>query len=314
VSLFGGPQDAGTVEVRVQLIDVEAKALDLVLPTYIPARDLTQRIATDAGLNPHWEDGTRRLYWLRARGRVLLDEERLQDLGVSDGELLHLLPQPPRDSDVVERPPEYPVSRGYAGAGWLAVGTALATLALWTAGWAVALTAIPEMTLQTLAPLRLVAVGLLPSIGLALMATSFSRHLWGGDGKDWKVPATGAGVYLPLVVIAAVPAVLLGVDPGALSIALGPGLLAGVAGIVVGWLAWYGAVEPLPRTRAAIQAEAGDEAVMTVPCGICGGPVTPDVMAECRHRCGRVFHAGCYRAREAVSGGDACAVCGFVPS
>ena len=55
-----GPRDAGTVPVRVQVIDLETNALDMVVPTYLPASDLTQRVARDAGLGAYWEDGTRR--------------------------------------------------------------------------------------------------------------------------------------------------------------------------------------------------------------------------------------------------------------
>src|SRR5689334_10487542 len=88
------PQDAGTVPVRVQVIDLEPFALDMVVPTYLPAKDLTQRVARDAGLGAYWPDGTRRLFYLRARGRLLGEEEKLQDLGVIPYELLHLLPEP----------------------------------------------------------------------------------------------------------------------------------------------------------------------------------------------------------------------------
>ncbi|MDI6772700.1 MAG: hypothetical protein QME77_08970, partial [bacterium] len=53
-----------TVTVRVQVIDMNSFTLDLQVPTYLPARDLTQRIARDAGLDAYWDDGRRRLYWL----------------------------------------------------------------------------------------------------------------------------------------------------------------------------------------------------------------------------------------------------------
>src|SRR5688572_11896464 len=105
------PQDAQSVPVRVQVIDLEPFALDMVVPTYLPARDLTQRVARDAGLGAYWPDGTRRMFYLRARGRLLAEDERLQDLGVVAYELLHLLPQPPEGSGLEERPPEYPPNR-----------------------------------------------------------------------------------------------------------------------------------------------------------------------------------------------------------
>ena len=121
VGAYQVPRDAGTVPVHVQVIDMKPFSLDLVVPTYLPARDLTQRVARDAGLGAYWPDGTRREYWLRARGRLLQAEEKLQDLGVVPYELLHLLPQPPPGSGLEERPPEYPVNKGYAAAGNLNV-------------------------------------------------------------------------------------------------------------------------------------------------------------------------------------------------
>ena len=64
------------------IIDLQPFTLDMVVPDYLPARDLTQRVARDAGLGGFWEDGTRRKYYLRARGRLLNDDEKLKDLGV----------------------------------------------------------------------------------------------------------------------------------------------------------------------------------------------------------------------------------------
>lgn len=298
------PQDAQTVQVRVQVIDLDPFALDLVVPTYIPARDLTQRVARDAGLGAYWDDGSRRLYWLRARGRVLADEEKLQDLGVIDGELLHLLPQPPKGTGVMERPPEYPPNKGYAGAGWLNVATGLFVLGLWTAGWATVLTVNQN-----------VLAGLLPALGLALLSTSFARHLWGGAGSAVRIPMTGLLVYFSLMVIAAVPAIALGEAPiAALALALGPAAIGGLFGVLLGWLAWYGAVEPLPKavtTAAKLQQEA---AAATVPCGLCGQAVTPDVRSDCVFGCGQVFHSGCYKARQSVAESGMCAVCGYRPT
>ena len=52
------PQDAQTVPVHVQVIDLDPFALDMVVPTYLPASDLTQRVARDAGLGAYWPDGS----------------------------------------------------------------------------------------------------------------------------------------------------------------------------------------------------------------------------------------------------------------
>lgn len=295
-----GPQDAGTVAVRVQVIDVEPFALDLVVPTYIPAKDLTQRVARDAGLGAYWEDGTRRLFWLRARGRVMGEEEKLQDLGVIPGELLHLLPQPPLGSGVMERPPEYPETHPYAGAGWVPVLSSMAMLFAWTAAWAVVLTVQANP-----------ATGLLPGMGLAVLSTSFSRHLWGGSGRAFKIPMVGLVVFGSLLLMAGVPAVALQVDPKVIASALVPGAIGGLGGVLLAWLAWFGAVEPLPRqalSTAKIQAAAAQQ---VIACGICGQAVDEEHRADCVYKCGRVFHSGCYRARQAMAGPGVCGVCGF---
>jgi hypothetical protein len=293
-------QDAGTVPVRVQVIDLEPFALDMVVPTYLPAKDLTQRVARDAGLGAFWPDGSRRLFYLRARGRLLGDEEKLQDLGVVAHELLHLLPEPPPGSAVAERPPEYPPSRGYAAAGNLNAALGLLTVLGWTAAWAVALTARAD-----------VWTGLLPGIGLSLLSTSFARHLWGGSGSAFRVPLTGALVYFPLVILAGLPAGLFGAGGTALLMALSPAVIGGFLGIVLAWLAWAGAVEPLPARVVAQEAEV---AAQVWTCGICGGAVTEAQRADCQYRCGRVFHAGCYKARQALTSEGGCAVCGFRPA
>jgi hypothetical protein len=289
------------VPVHVQVIDLEPFSLDMVVPTYLPARDLTQRVARDAGLGAYWEDGTRREYYLRARGRLLGPDEKLQDLGVVPYELLHLLPEPPKGSGLEERPPEYPPNKGYAVAGNLAVANSLLVVLVWTVGWSLALTVNSA-----------VHVGLLPGVGLSLMATSLARHLWGGRGTSIRVPITGFLVYVPLNLLAGVPALLGGTPIAELALSLGSAFIGGAFGVLLGWLAWYGAVEPLPEIRLKEVKEG--EAAVTWPCGICGGPVTPEVKADCSFGCGRVFHQGCYSAKTALGDGSSCAVCGFRPA
>lgn len=297
------PRDAGTVAVRVQIIDLQPFSLDLVLPTYLPARDLTQRVARDAGLGGYWPDGTRREYYLRVRGRLLQAEEKLQELGVVPHELLHLLPQPPPGSGLEERPPEYPATHPYAAAGNLNVAMGLLVVMVWTAAWAAALT-VDHGLVQ----------GLLPGIGLSLLCTSLSRHLWGGLGSQIRIPVTGFVIYVPLMVMAGLPTVVSSSDLAGVVLALGSAFIGGAVGILVGWLAWYGPVEALPVTSPKDVKQA--EARVTWPCAICGGAVTPDVKAECVHACGRVFHQGCYAAKTALGAhsGKTCVVCGFVPA
>ncbi|NOY27725.1 MAG: hypothetical protein GXP62_17825, partial [Oligoflexia bacterium] len=140
-------QQQQTVNVRVQVIDMNAFTLDLQVPTYLKARDLTQRVARDAGLKAHWDGGRRRLYWLRARGRLVGDDETLADLGVIDGELVYLLPEPPAGSGVLEQAPDYPETRGYAGKGTLALIGSLIVAVGWAIGWGFALSVeLTELT------------------------------------------------------------------------------------------------------------------------------------------------------------------------
>lgn len=301
MSLAGGPRDAGTVPVHVQVIELESFSLEMTVPTYLPARDLTQRVARDAGLGAYWEDGTRRSFYLRARGRLLAEDEKLEDLGVVPYELLHLLPEPPANSGLEERPPEYPPNQGYAAAGNLAAVQGLGGVLLWTAAWAAALAISPSWY-----------VGLFPGVGLSLLCTTFSRHLWGGLGSAIQVPITGLLVFVPLWLLAGGPALVMGIPLSVILLALAPALIGGILGVMLGWLAWYGAVEPLPEGTVAEVAEAA--ALVTWPCGICGGQVTRDVKADCQLGCGRVFHAGCYRARQSLTTSGACSVCGFQPT
>lgn len=284
----------------MQVIDVEPFALDMVLPAYLPASDLTQRVARDAGLGAYFEDGSRRTYYLRARGRLLRPEEKLQDLGIVPDELLHLLPEPAQGEGLRERPPEYPPPQGSRAAGSIqALGWAVVLLA-WTGAWALALT-VQQGVID----------GLLPGVGLSLLCTTFSRHLWGGSGSAIRIPLTALPVYFGLMVVAAAPALIVGAPLAALALALGSAFIGGSMGVLLGWLAWYGAVEPLPAVQ--LQEVKKAEALVTWPCGVCGAAVTADVKAECQFGCGRVFHQGCYAARNALAPGGDCAICGFTP-
>lgn len=292
--------DAQTVRVRVQVIDVRSQTLDLILPTYLPAKDLTQRVARDAGLDAFWPDGRRRLYWLRARGRLMGDQERLMDLGVVRNELIHLLPEPPANSGVVEQPPAYPENRGYAGKGTAALLGSMLVVVLWAVGWGVALS-------WTRTPM----VVTLPGLGLGLLTCSLARHAFGGQGGRPRVAVVGLLLALFLVILAFVPPVLLGDDPKEVYSEAVPGLITAMAGVLMGWLAWWGAVEPLPERREAHQ-EAAEEVEQAVPCAICGQPAAADVRMGCQYHCGKVFHTGCYNAHVAVNQGEPnlCKVCG----
>lgn len=294
-------EEQNVVNLRVQVVDMKSFMLDLQVPTYLPARDLTQRVARDAGLNAHWDDGRRRLYWLRARGRLMGDEERLSDLGVVNGELVYLLPEPPSGSGVVEQPPDYPEQKPYAGAGTLTLLGSLSLVLAWSAAWGIALSVD-----------RTVWVTTLPGLAMGFFCTSFARHAWGGAGNQLRIAITGLALQLMITTLAFLLPVFL--DDGASVLEVYrdgvPGLILGMLGVFLGWLAWWGAVEPLPAKEQQM-VEQAPQVVATVPCGVCGGPVEPNVRMECQHGCGLYFHKGCHAAKTAVYRGDKskCGIC-----
>lgn len=292
--------DATVVQIRVQVVDMKSFTLDLQVPTYLPARDLTQRVARDAGLEAYWPDGRRRLYWMRARGRLMGDEDKLGDLGVIDGELVYLLPEPPAGSGVLEQSPEYPVTHDYAGAGYLTLLGSLAGVGLWAVGWGVALT-------QS----RSLAVTLLPGFALGFLCASLARHAWGGVASRLRVAVTALFLQLTITVVAFLMPVIVEhanffeVYQDAI-----PGFVLGVAGVFFGWLAWWGAAEALPPVVQQ-QVEAAAQ-IVTQNCGVCGLPIEQNVLLNCTYQCGQAFHQGCHRAKTSVYRGDRnkCAICG----
>ena len=58
-----------------------------------------------------------------------------------------------------------------------------------------------------------------------------------------------------MLLLAGAPALILGNDAMRLMLILAPALIAGLFGVMLGWLAWYGAVEPLPDRLTAAQAQ-----------------------------------------------------------
>lgn len=299
--------EQNVVQLRVQVIDVQSFTLDLQVPTYLPGRDVTQRIARDAGLDAYWADKHRRLYWLRARGRLVGDDEKLSDMGVIDGELVYLLPQPPPNSGVIERPPEYPETHPYSGAGYLVLISSMVGVLLWALGWGMAVSY--DRSLSTV---------LFPGFALGMLCTTLARHTWGGRGNQARIPATALLIELMLSIVVLVTPVAFQVYTGELkeidytALALGsiPGVIAGMLGVMIAWLSWWGAVEPLPPVQ--IQAlSAAQAAPVVVNCGICARSVDMNVQSVCVHGCGQVFHTGCLKAKQALYRGDfkRCAVC-----
>jgi uncharacterized ubiquitin-like protein YukD len=290
---------AESIPLRVQVIDMQSVTLDIVVPTYLPARDLTQRVARDAGLNAFWPDGRRRRYWIRARGRVVGDDERLADVGVIAGELVHLLPEP-AGPEVVEQPPAYPETRDYPAGGNLALIGSVTSVLAWSVGWGVALSASDNL-----------AVLLLPGVGLGLLACSLARHIFAGSGVRWTIAAVGVVVTLILLAPAAMIPYVSGLPLEQALNQLVPGGLAALLGVFIGWLAWWGPVEALP-TRAESAPVATDHGATEMPCAICGQSARMDQLMGCQYQCGRYFHQGCYRARAALAHGDPskCSICG----
>lgn len=308
--------DQNVVHLRVQVIDLRSFTLDLQVPTFLPAKDVSQRVARDAGLEAFWPDGRRRLYWIRARGRLMAETERLADLGVVNGELVYLLPEPPAGSGVVEQVPEYPATRDYAGAGYPALFGSLAVVVAWGIAWGV-----------LLAEDRTLLVTTLPGLALGLMCASLGRHTWGGRADRVRVAVTALFIQLTVSIIAFlspmiawyVPQLLhwpgagVGEAPSILEVYRdgAPGIVLGMVGVIIGWLAWWGAAEPLPPREAIAQEQAAQQVVLP-KCGICQQPVEAAVRHDCVHACGQVFHKGCHAAKQAVYYGPAsrCAVCG----
>jgi hypothetical protein len=273
----------------------------MIVPTYIEAKDLSQRIARDANLGAYWPDGTRREFWIRARGRILAGEEKLDSLGVVNGELIHVLPQPPANSGVIERPPVLPEKETGSLRSRVRMVRAILGLLALTIIWSVALSAGAAFH-----------VVLIPSVAVALMAVTAARHFWGPPGSAIRIPLVGIAVYLLMMLVAFLPVFISGESLVYSLLMLLLAFFAGVSGVFMGWLAWYGAVEPLPEARIQQMAQQLQE-VREAPCALCQQPVDlgdPAIRLD-RHCCGQVFHSGCYKARAAVTREGTCAFCGY---
>ena len=293
--------EAQTIQVRVQVIDVQPSTLDLVLPAFLPVNDLVQRIARDAGLDSFTEDGRRRTFWLRARGRVMEPEETLSDLQIVAYETLHLLPEPPQASGVIEhrgaipdiRPPE----------GGLRQGLALAWPLIWALLWGLVLT-VERQWYATL----------IPGLTLGMLCVSMARRVVPFEGRDPKLLGASIGIGAILVPLALVPAIASGQGAGAVMAEASPGFVAAVLGAAIGWIAWWAPVEALPQAAEAHQDAAthGGSSEAAVACGLCGGGVEPAVRIFCPCGSGVAFHRGCFNARRAVApeSEGTCAFCG----
>ena len=307
------PNAAGTVPLRVQVIDRQPRLVDLVVPTYLGVEDLTARMARDVGLGGWWEDGSRRRFTLRARGRDLQPGERLEDLGVVPFELVYLLPEPRRGDPVVERPPGvvWPDRTAYR---MRDVVEAVGLWGVWAALWAFA---------ASVEPTSLVAW--CGGFGAAWTSTRLA-----GVVADGQASRPAGWITVGATLVAASAPLTLGVlggwlsEPSALgegfgvpvSVPVAPGRFAALAVLgasAAGWLGrlvWMGPVAAPDQGLPLAAAEAEQRVDAHGSCGICGRDVADDVAASCRQACGRVFHRGCLAAREAVATASGCAVCG----
>lgn len=297
-------EKAGTVSIRVQVIDVESSTLELIVPTYTPAKDITQRIARDANLGGFWPDGTRRTYRLRARGRMLEPDERLEMFNIVQHELLHLLPQPPEPVVVIERPLDTRGLRAPVGFDVVSIVQGFMFLMLFDFAWCLALLESGS-----------VLVGIFPAVALGLAASNFSRTFWGGTGPIWREPLTALGLLWALSFCALIPVVILTTWTTALTFQVGFGFVGGLLGIVSGWIVNRGGVEPLPREETAVGAQVMSESTratsaVAVNCGICGAPVAQNVSRPCPRGCDKSFHSGCLGATSISAEADSCGLCG----
>ena len=87
---------------------------------------------------------------------------------------------------------------------------------------------------------------------------------------------TSLAVMVPSLLLAFVIAARLGdLEADALKFFAVSGLAWGMVGVMLGWLAWWGAVDPLPERPD--DDLAVEEVAAVVDCGLCGQDVAPDV-------------------------------------
>ena len=295
--------EQNTVLLRVQVIDMEPKTLDLRLPKFLRSSDISQRIARDAGLQAFWPDRTRKLYQIRARGRLLQANETLGDMNVVDNELIYILPQIRPNTPLQEQWPEYPVETTYAAGAISILLILLFFIMFLSTCWGLSLSESGHWTTLCL-----------PAMGVGVLCTSFSRHAWGGRARNPKVILLAFGVFFLSLLPCFLVSLLVPTEEGFLS-RMVPGMLMGGFGLMISWISWWGAVEPLNKKKQEEHKEA--EQKKAENCGICGGPVDPSVMTRSTNNCrnpscfGGVFHKGCYAASATAYRGPGgfCHVC-----
>ena len=279
------------LRLRIQVIDQHPQQIDVSVPQYIPVSDLSQRVIRDAGMQSHWVNKLRRHYYIFARGRMLDASETLESIGLIDGEVIYLLPQPDARVGVVEQNPEYPEVKPYLGQGIQQLLLTLGALLSFSFLWGMALTAEQSMLLT-----------ILPSLGLSTLCVGVARHAWGGWAFNIRVGGTALILYLvALMPPLFAPVLITGMELGEFIRIFAPGIFLGFAGLMISWLAWWGPVEPLNRQRVQEQRQADEEQPLPI-CGICQRGVEPEYQVlnvQC-HVCQgqqNIFHKGCLTAK-----------------
>lgn len=225
------------VRLRIQVIDIEPRQLDVTVPRYIPVSDLSQRVVRDAGMQSHWPNRFRRHYYIHARGRMLEHSETLESVGLVDGELIYLLPQPDAQLGVLEQNPEYPEVKPYLGQGLTQLMLSLFAVLLFSFLWGMALSV--EQSTWT---------AILPSLGLSSLCVAVARHAWGGWAFNMRIGGTALLLYvIALIPPLFAPTMLAGVKLSVFFRTFAPGIVLGLAGLIFSWIAWWGPVEPLNR-------------------------------------------------------------------
>ena len=284
-----------TVLLRVQVIDMEPKKLDLRLPIFLKASDVSQRIAREAGLQAFWPDNTRKLYALRARGRLLHPNETLGDLRIMDNELLYILPQI-RSNTLKEQFPEYPEETNYAAGALSILCIQIFFIFFLSVNWGLSITEQFHWAAQ-----------LFPSLSIGVLCIAFARHAWGGKAMRTKVVLSAFVLYLMALVSCFLVSLVVPTEEGFLN-RMFPGVITGIVAMLIGWMSWWGAVEALVRKKVEQKQETNKP--VNHRCGVCGGTIAKNVLkySPC---CRRYFHTGCYIAAQDAYRGPIgfCPVC-----
>jgi len=228
------------------------------------------------------------------------EQETLSDLQIVPYETLHLLPEPPAESGVLEQ--EGVAAESASSDASVRVAMALVWPVVWAFLWGLSLTVEREWYAT-----------LVPGLVLGMLCVSMAKRIIPLEGRDPKLLGLAVGLCVLLLPLALVPAIYLGQGAGTVLAESSPGVIAALLGALVGWIAWWAPIEPLPervRTESGIETYSEDQ--IQAACGLCGGAIEPSVQMACPCGSGVQFHKGCFNARRAVAYSEdgSCAFCG----